>query len=85
MSFETTMARAAARDSERVWTAHRKYCFTCRPVWRTQRKELLCADGTRMLADRNETRDEAARQADLDKLPIPGQGQLWTDDGQAAS
>ena len=59
--------------------------MACRAVWRTRRKDLLCADGAVLLTDRDETRAEAKRQAELDKLPVPGQGVLFASDEIASA
>lgn len=76
MSYETTMARAEARNADEVWQRHRKGCSRCEPAARKRRYGELCAEGGGMLALRNELRDKAAREAELNKAPIPGQGTL---------
>jgi hypothetical protein len=82
MSLETTIARGVARDAEQEWQQHRKACPWCQPVARKRRYDLLCLDGASLRRERDETRAEAAHQAEMDKQPIPGQEVLF---GEAAA
>ena len=70
MSLQTTMARASARIAEQRWQEHRKTCSRCRP-------RQPCADGREALQQRDESRAEAKRQAELDAAPDPNQGTLF--------
>jgi hypothetical protein len=78
MSYETTMARASARDADETWQHHRRGCHQCEPAARKRRPAGLCPEGQGMLSLRDELREKAAREAELDKTPHPDQGALWS-------
>jgi hypothetical protein len=71
MSLQTTMALAYARGAEDAWRRHRRYC----PLGCGYRKP--CEEGAALRDTARERRAEARRQAELDKLPVPGQGTLF--------
>ncbi len=78
MSYETTMARAIARDADEVWQHHRKLCRICQPAARRRRYGELCPDGKGVRQVRDDLRKQAEHEAELDKLPNPLQGALFS-------
>ena len=77
MSYQATMARAAAADADRAWRQHRTYCLRCGTAARRRRYADLCRAGAGIRAERSRLRADAEREAELDKLPPPGQGALF--------
>jgi len=78
MSYETTMARAIARDANEAWQRHRKWCRTCQPAARRRRYAELCPEGAGMRDIRDDLRKKAESEAALDKLPPPDQEALFS-------
>ena len=77
MSFQTTLARAAARDADDAWRAHRFFCPACAAAARRRRSGELCAEGAEARQLRDDLRADARREAWLDAQPPPGQGALF--------
>lgn len=71
MSLETTSARIAANQARDAWRTHWTHCPRC------QRRAPGCADGQFLYTEHRESREELARQMDLDARPIPGQQTLF--------
>ena len=67
MSFQTTLARAAARDADDAWRAHRFFCPACAAATRRRRPGELCAEG----AEARQLRDDLRGLA-------PGTRHGWT-------
>jgi hypothetical protein len=80
-SYQTTLARAAARDADRAWRRHRMFCSACDLAARERRYADLCPEGAGMRHERRELHAAAEHEAKLDKLPPPGQAALFGLDG----
>jgi hypothetical protein len=78
MSFQTTMARAAARDADEVYQRHRKFCVLCQPAARRRRWDQLCAEGAGMRQLKLDLQKAAEHGAWLDKQPSPDQAALFS-------
>jgi hypothetical protein len=79
MSWETTEARAAAREADRDWREHKRSCPVCDSAQRARKPAAMCAAGSDLYRDRDraETAAEVPRQRELDRQPIPDQEVLF--------
>lgn len=77
MSLQTTLARATARATARLWRDHWYNCPVCER-WVRRRMGNGCTSGRLLRRDDQEAQAELAEQRELDKQPAPGQGELWS-------
>ena len=78
MSRETTEARAAARHAADKWDAHRQDCPRCaRAATSGGRGAGPCKQGTPLYLIHLASQNDLARIRELDKLPAPGQQELF--------
>ena len=75
MSYETTMARLAARAASAGWRAHRAGCVHCALI--RGRGACPCPEGAPLLLAQRSAQDELARSRELDARPVPGQAALF--------
>lgn len=78
MSYQTTMARALFRDTERDWKLHKTECPKCAAASRARRHAEACSLGTVLLAARRAAADELQREREADHQPIDGEEPLFT-------
>lgn len=78
MSYQTTMARALLRETERDWKLHKTECPTCARASRARRHAEACSLGTVLLAARRAADQELRREREADHQPIEGEEPLFT-------
>jgi hypothetical protein len=76
VSYETTLANAKARAAEHEWKAHRTLCHACAAAAKARKWDRLCVIGAPLWAVKGFADRDLAENRRLDKLPIPGQGEL---------
>lgn len=84
VSIQTTLARAEARGAEEGWAAHKFGCARCSEAQHTRHMDQACPDGWKLYRHRRDALAGLARQRELDRQPIDGQGELFTE-GEIAS
>lgn len=78
MSYQTTMARALVRDTERDWKLHKTECPTCAKAARARRHAEACSLGTVLLSYRRAAAEDLKREREADHKPIEGEVPLFT-------
>lgn len=74
VSYQATMAQAAAKDAERALRTHIGGCVPCGSSRGQQAK--MCTTGRNLTTSAAAAKREAALQRQLDRAPAPGQGTL---------
>lgn len=77
VSIQTTMSRAGAADADRRWRGHKAGCPRCSTAQRRRQPGQMCAQGAAAYAAMKDCAARLAQERELDKHPMPGQGELF--------
>ena len=77
MSYQTTMARAAANHWEREWEDHKRHCPECSGQVAKRAWDDLCPAGHEIRGHMLHARLRLDRERELDRQPIDGEAPLF--------
>lgn len=77
VSIQATMARAESADAERRWREHKAVCPRCSTAQRRRQQGQMCGQGAGVYSAMKSAAARLAQERELDKQPVPGQGELF--------